>query len=54
MHRSKAASSFDRLVGKGEQAGREREAECLRGFQVDNQLELDSLHDRQVARLLTL
>ena len=42
---------FDDLVGAGEDRWRDRQAERLRGFQVDDQLELNRLLHRQVGRL---
>jgi hypothetical protein len=39
-------SLFDHLVGDAEQPWREAETECLRGFEVDHELELGRLHDR--------
>src|SRR5437773_7798009 len=47
-------TSFDHLVGDSEQPWREAEAECLGGVEVDHELELDRLHDRQLAGLLAL
>src|ERR1035438_88801 len=46
--------SFDHLVGDGEQPGRQREAERLGSLEVDDQLEFDRLHDRQIGGLLAL
>src|SRR5260221_6775415 len=42
---------LDHLIGAGEDGGRHREAERLRGLEVDNEFELGRLHDRQVSRL---
>src|SRR3954447_441447 len=44
---------FDNLVGSGEERWRHSEAECLRGLQVDHQLEFGRLQDRQIAWLGT-
>jgi hypothetical protein len=48
---SNAAPLFDHLVGAGEQRRRHFEAERLRRFQIDDQLELRGLLDGQIARL---
>src|SRR5215472_18522485 len=45
---------FDHFVGDGEHAWRNGETECLRGFQVDHQIELSRLHHRQIGGLLAL
>ena len=45
---------LDHLVGDGEQPIRNIDAERLRGFEVDGELELGGLHDRQVGGLLAL
>ena len=39
---------FDHLIGTGDQRRRHNEAECLRGFEVYHQFELDGLNDRQL------
>src|SRR5436189_2369969 len=47
------AHSLDHLVGAGEQRRRDFEAERLRGFKIEHQLELDRGLDRKLAWLLT-
>src|SRR5262245_59243057 len=49
-----AFRSLDHLVGGGEQRGRHSEAERLRHFQIDHQLELGWLQDWQLSRPLAL
>ena len=49
-----AALSFDHLVGTREQRFWQVEAECLRGLEVDHQLEFGGLLHRQVGWLLAL
>jgi hypothetical protein len=44
---------FDHLVGAGEQRLRQGEAERLGGLEVDHQLELCRLFNRQITRLCT-
>src|SRR4051812_40963506 len=44
-------SSFDHLVGQGEERDRNREAERLRGLQIDGQAEVRRLLEGQVHRL---
>src|ERR1700687_4838976 len=45
---------FDHLVGAGEQCRWHNDAKRLCGLQIDHQLELGRLFDRQVGRLRTL
>jgi hypothetical protein len=45
------AHSFNNLVGNGEHAWRNGEAESLGGLEIYDQLILGWLHDRQVGRL---
>src|SRR4029450_9813875 len=45
---------FDHLVGNGEHAGRNAQAECLGGLEVNDQLELGRLRDRKVGWLFAL
>src|SRR5438876_1572772 len=52
MTRWARGSSLDHLVGAGDEGWRHLEAECLRGFQLDHELELGRLLYRQVGRLL--
>ena len=44
-------SLFDDLIGADEQARRDFEAERPGGSQIDHQVELARLHDRQIANL---
>ena len=43
--------SLDDLVGAGKDRWRDREAESLRGLQIDDQLEIGRLLDRQIGGL---
>src|SRR5262244_1659219 len=52
--RGPSTPSLDHLVGTTEQRDREGEAECLRGFEVDDHLDLAGLLDWKVARLVAL
>ena len=49
---SRHRGSFDHIVGAGEQRRRHVEAERLGGLQVEHELELGQLHDRQVSGLI--
>ncbi len=49
----KSSDSIDHLVGDRKDARRNGQAEGPGGLEVDHQLELGRLHDRQVGRLLT-
>jgi hypothetical protein len=44
---------FDHLVGKREQGRRHVDAKRLGGLEVNDQLELGRLHNRQVGRTLS-
>ena len=44
--------SFDHLVGEREQLLWNLEAECLGGRQIDDEIELGRLLDRDIARLI--
>ena len=48
--RTSARQLFDHLVGSGQQTGH-RDAERLGGLEVDHQLELGGLYNRQIGRL---
>jgi hypothetical protein len=43
-------SSFDHLVGAGEQRARDRKTKCLGGSQIDDQFEPGGLYDRKICR----
>ena len=47
-------TSFDHLVGEREQRGRNFDAQCLCGGEVDDQIEFSREFDRQVAGLFAL
>ena len=46
--------SLDQVIGPLQERRRDRQAEGLGGLEVDHQLELGGLFDRQVTRLGTL
>ena len=50
-HRSKKAPLFDHFVGRRLQRERHSEAECIRGLEVDHQLELRRLQHRHFCRV---
>src|SRR5262245_64230768 len=52
--RGPSTPSLDHLVGAGEQAIRHREAERLRGPEIEHELELGRLHDWQVSGIVAL
>ena len=54
MHRSPQHLLFDCLVGAGEQAGGHLDGEGFRGLEVDQQLKLRGLLDRQFRRFRAL
>src|SRR5262245_23792167 len=51
-HTHTGRTSFDHLVGAGEERGRNFKAERLRGFKIDNQLKFSRLQYWQVRWLL--
>src|SRR6516165_2265033 len=46
--RGPSTPSFNHLVGDGEQGWRDGEAKCLRGLEIDYQLELGRLQNWQI------
>src|SRR6186713_614515 len=48
--RSAHGNSFNHLVGPREQLGRDLEAERPGSLEIDDELELDGLHHRQIGR----
>src|SRR5277367_1192950 len=53
MQRSKKESLFDHLVGGYKQGLGDREAELLRSFEIDDNLEFSRKQNRYIAWLLT-
>ena len=51
FHFCTSLTSFDHLVGKGKQRRRNFEVECPSGLEVDHQLELGGLLDREIGWL---
>jgi hypothetical protein len=51
--RAQSDTLFDHLVGAGDERGRHREADRVRGLEVDDQLEFGRLQDGHVGRLFT-
>ena len=51
MHRRKIASSFDDIVGKRKNGWRESEAERPCGLEIDDELKLSGLYNRQISGL---
>src|SRR5450432_2657664 len=49
-----APHSLDHFVGAREKSIRHGQSECLGGLEINDQLHLCGLNDRQVGRLLTL
>src|SRR5262249_49906797 len=47
-HGARGKRSFDHLVGASEDRGRDRQAECLGGLEIDDQLECGPLLDWQI------
>ena len=47
-------ASFDHLVGEGKQLRWDVEAECLCGFEIDDQFKPSRLHHWKIGGLLTL
>jgi hypothetical protein len=54
QHSVQKLGLLDHLVGARGEPGRYFEAECLGCLQVDHELELGGLIDRQIGRLLAL
>src|SRR5262249_44861224 len=52
--RGPSTPSFDHLVGEREQIAGDVDADCSSGLEIDHELELGRLQDRQVGRLLAL